>query len=159
MEKQFYSFEDFIRDIPVFAEEIKKHDPEAIISIARGGMTIGHFLGEYLNMRDVYTINAIHYDDTQKLDFIKLFNVPDLSGVKNVVIVDDISDSGDTLEAVTEKITKIYPHIDIKIATIFYKENTKVKPDVFLKKSDKWIVFFWDKEGQSTVLNKLKEKK
>jgi xanthine phosphoribosyltransferase len=151
MDKLFYSYDDFTDDIPVLAEKIKELNPDAVIAIARGGMTIAHFLGEHLNLRDVYTINAIHYDDTKKLDYIKLFNFPDLKNKKRVVLVDDISDSGDTLEAIIDKLKKDYPGLDIKIATIFYKENTKVKPDIYIKKTNKWIVFFWDNEGQKMV--------
>ena len=154
MDKYFYSYEEFTKDIPLLAKKIKELNPDAIVAVARGGMTIAHFLGENLNIRDVYTINAIHYEDTQKLDFIKLFNFPDLKDKKRIVLVDDISDSGDTLEAIIERLKKDYPNLDTKVATIFYKENSKVKPDICIKKTDKWIVFFWDNEGQ-----KLKEQK
>ncbi|WP_456480472.1 phosphoribosyltransferase [Nautilia sp.] len=148
IKKYFYSYNEFIKDINTLAEGIKKLDPECIIAVARGGLTIAHFLGENLNIRDVYTINAIHYDDTKKLEEVKLFNFPDLSRIKKAVIVDDISDSGDTFEAIIDKLKKEYPELEIKIATLFYRKNTKVMPDICIKETDKWVVFFWDNEGQ-----------
>ena len=151
MDKYFYSYEEFKKDVPVLAEKIKEYNPDCIIAIARGGMSLAHFLGENLNIRDVYTINAIHYDDTKKLEDVKLFNFPDLSNIKKAVIVDDISDSGDTLEAILKKLKKEYPDLDIKVATLFYKKNTKVMPDFTVKEANKWIVFFWDNEGQRST--------
>jgi len=150
--KKFYSYEEFKNDMLNLSNQLKDYNPEALISIARGGMTIGHFLGESLDMRKVYTINAIHYDDTEKLRDVKLFNFPDLENHKNVVLVDDISDSGDTLEAIINVLNEKYPTLEIKVATIFYKEETKVKPDFYIKKTTDWIVFFWDREGQKKAL-------
>ena len=152
MKKYFYSYTEFINDYPVLAHSIKEYNPDALIGIARGGMTIAHFLGENLNMRKVYTINAIHYDDTEKLKDVQLFNFPDLTNHKKIVLVDDISDSGDTLEAIIKVLKKDYPSLDIKVATIFYKEHTKVVPDFYVKQNQNWIVFFWDNEGQKLAL-------
>jgi len=152
MKKYFYSYTEFINDYSMLSDSIKEYNPDALIAIARGGMTIGHFLGENLNMRKVYSINAIHYDDTKKLKDVKLFNFPDLTNHKKVVLVDDISDSGDTLETIIEVLNNKYPNLDIKVATIFYKKHTKVIPDFYIKQTDKWVVFFWDNEGQQLAL-------
>ena len=152
MTKYFYSYEEFKKDLPILAKKIKNYNPDALISIARGGMTIGHFLGENLDMRNVYTINAKHYDDTTKLKEVKLFNFPNLENHEKIVLVDDISDSGDTLEAIIKVLKKDYPNLDIKVATIFYKKNTKVMPNFYIKETNEWIVFFWDNKGQKIAL-------
>jgi len=146
--KKFYSFNDFSKDLPILAKQIKNYNPDALLVIARGGLTLGHFLAERLNTREVYSINAISYENDKKLGYIKIFNLPNLKNKKKIVLIDDISDSGETLEAVKELVTKTYPKIELKTATIFYKKNTKVMPDFYVKEAKEWIVFFWDKEGQ-----------
>ena len=142
--KYLYSFDEFKEDYKILANNIKSFSPDALISIARGGMTLTHFISEKLNLRNVYSINSISYENDKKLDSIKIFNYPDLSNHKKIVLIDDISDSGDTLLAIKTKLNEMYPEIEIKTATIFYKETSKVIPDFKLKIADKWIVFFWE---------------
>jgi len=144
--KTYYNFKEFKNDIKLLSKQIKEYNPDCLVPIARGGLTIGHFLAESLEIRDVVVINTKSYDKDKKLDKVEVFNIPNLSGFKKIVIVDDISDSGDTLEEVIKVIKSVYPDIEIKIATIFYKPTSKVIPDFKLKIAKNWIVFFWEKE-------------
>jgi xanthine phosphoribosyltransferase len=142
--KCFYTYEEFIKDIETLENEIKKFNPDTFLAIARGGMTIAHFLAERLNIRDVYVLNAISYENEKKLGKPKIFNIPDLTTRKKVLIIDDISDSGETLNDTLEVLKKRYQNTEFKTLTLFYKEKTKLIPDITLKKTDKWIVFFWN---------------
>ena len=128
------------------AHEIKPYKPDVILAIARGGMTLGHFLAEALEMRDLYSINSIHYEETRKLDTINIFNIPDLSKAKRVVIVDDIIDSGETMIEIKKVITSKYPDLDIKVAAVFYKDKALLHPDFKARVATEWIEFFWDFE-------------
>ncbi len=149
MEKYYYKYDEFMNDLEVLEPQIKEYNPDTLLAIARGGMTIGHFLAERLDMREIYSLNAISYENEKKLGKPKIFNIPDLKNKKKVLLLDDISDSGETLEEVLKTLKSLYPEVEFKTLTIFYKDHTKVMPDIFSKKTDKWIVFFWDKEGQT----------
>ncbi len=116
---------------------------DAIIAIARGGMSLAHLLGEYYDLRSVYTINTIGYDDTRKCDRVQVFNVPQLDDAKSVLVVDDIVDSGDTLIEVLAYLQAKYPHIEYKTASLFYKKSAKIAPTWYVKEADAWIDFFW----------------
>ena len=142
--KYFYSFDEFQKDYKILADKIQTFNPDALIAIARGGMTLSHFISEKLNQRNLYSINSISYENDKKLDTIKIFNYPNLENHKKVVLLDDISDTGDTLLEIKTKLNNLYPHLEIKTATIFYKPTSKVIPDFKLKIADKWIVFFWE---------------
>lgn len=40
----FYGYEEFLVDVNKLSKDIKKSfNPDAILAIARGGMTLGHF--------------------------------------------------------------------------------------------------------------------
>ena len=143
--KYFYKYEEFYNDMQILSKKIADYNPDVILPLARGGLSMGHFLAEMLDIRDVSVINSIHYDKDKKLNSLEIFNIPDLTKYKKAIIVDDISDSGDTLKAVISKLNTLYPHLEIKTTTIFYKLTSKVIPDFKLKKADKWIVFFWEK--------------
>ena len=141
---KFYSYSEFQIDVNMLAKEIKVYEPDVILAIARGGMTLGHFLAEALEMRDLYSINSIHYEETRKLDTIDIFNMPDLSKAKKVVIVDDIIDSGETMIEIKKVLMKAYPDLDLKVASIYYKEKALVRPDFSAREATEWIEFFWD---------------
>ncbi|MCF6172823.1 MAG: phosphoribosyltransferase [Campylobacteraceae bacterium] len=141
---KFYSYEEFKIDVNLLAHEIKPYNPDVILAIARGGMTLGHFLAEALEMRNLYSINSIHYEETRKLDTIDIFNMPDLSKAKKVVMVDDIIDSGETMIEVKKVIAQKYPDIELKVASVFYKEKALLRPDFTAREATEWIEFFWD---------------
>ena len=143
MERITYSYPTFVEDLKNLADRMEK-DFDAIVAIARGGMTMAHMLGEYWDIRDVFVINSIGYEGTKKLSSPTVFNVPDLTKYRHVLIVDDIADSGETLDAVTKTLCRHYPDTAFTTATLFYKpEKSIVEPDHWLKKADAWIDFFW----------------
>ena len=112
---RYYSYDEFKVDVNKLAKEIKPYNPDVILAIARGGMTLGHFLSEALEMRDLYSINSIHYEETRKLDTINIFNIPDLSRAKRVVLVDDIIDSGETMIEIKRVLGEKYPEAELKV--------------------------------------------
>ncbi|MDR1614227.1 MAG: phosphoribosyltransferase [Campylobacteraceae bacterium] len=141
---RYYGFEEFFEDVKKIAHEVKPYKFDAFLAIARGGMTFGHFLAHALDTRELYALNSIHYEGSKKLDFVKIFNIPDLSHAKSVLVLDDIADSGETLMEIKKTLKNLYPDMDIKIATLLYKEKSLVRPDFFAKITDEWIEFLWD---------------
>lgn len=141
---RYYSYEEFKEDVNTLAKEIKPYNPDVILAVARGGMTLGHFLAEALEMRNLYSINSVHYEETRKLDTINIFNIPDLSKAKRVVIVDDIIDSGETMIEIERVLGAKYPDVEFKIAAVFYKEKALLRPDFAAREATEWIEFFWD---------------
>ncbi len=141
----FYSYDEFAVDAKKMAKQIKdEFDPEVILAVARGGLTLGHSLAVALENRNLFTINSIHYEDTNKLDTIQIFNVPDLSKYTKILLVDDIIDSGESMVEIKRELLKRYPNLDIKIATVFYKEKALLLPEFKVKEAHDWVEFFWD---------------
>jgi len=141
----FYSYDEFAVDVKKMAKDIKdEFDPEVILAVARGGLTLGHSLAVALNNRNLFTLNSIHYEDTNKLDTINIFNVPDLSAYKKILLVDDIIDSGESMVEIKRELLKRYPNLEIKIATVFYKEKALLLPEFKVKEAHDWVEFFWD---------------
>ena len=141
----FYSYDEFAVDAKKMAKQIKdEFDPEVILAVTRGGLTLGHSLAVALNNRNLFTLNSIHYEDTNKLDTIQIFNVPDLSRYTKILLVDDIIDSGESMVEIKRELLKRYPNLDIKIATVFYKEKALLLPEFKVKEANDWVEFFWD---------------
>lgn len=144
MNKLYYSYDDCIKDCKNLLPQIKRYNPDGLVSIARGGLTLGHILAQGLDTNKLYTINSIHYNGTQKLDSFEISNIPDLSECKKVVLVDDIIDSGETMMEVKTILEKKYLYCEFKIATIFYKKDAIIQPDFSVREATQWIDFFWE---------------
>ena len=141
----FYSYDEFAVDAKKMAKQIKdEFDPEVILAVARGGLTLGHSLAVALENRNLFTLNSIHYEDTNKLDTIQIFNVPDLSKYTKILLVDDIIDSGESMVEIKRELLKRYPNLEIKIATVFYKQKALLLPEYKVKEAHDWVEFFWD---------------
>lgn len=145
MTKIYYPYQEFRDDLKRLTQKIDQPF-EVILPISRGGLSMGQMLGEFYDIRKVYAINTIGYEETQKLDEVKVFNVPDLSEAKRVLIVDDIVDSGDTLFEVLKLLKAKYPQTIFLTASIFYKPTAIIEPTWWVKEPQGWIEFFWSED-------------
>lgn len=144
MEKQYYSYSEFLEDSKSLSLQSKDFNADVILAVARGGMTLGHFMASFLDNRNLFSINSISYDHEKQLSTIEIFNIPNLEKYKKVLIVDDIVDSGKTLKEIIDLLQNKYPNTEFKIASIFYKHTACIKPDYYVKEANKWIDFFWE---------------
>ena len=144
MEKYYYSYEEFAQDCKKLSQMVQSFEPDTLLAVARGGLTLGHFMAQALDTRRLFALNSIHYEKEKKLDTIEVFNIPDLSSAKNVLIIDDIVDSGDTLAEVVKVLKEQYPNCNYKVVTIFYKPTASIQADFALKEATEWIDFFWE---------------
>lgn len=140
--RYYYGYEEFVSDCHRLTEMID-WEFDTIIGISRGGLTLSHLFGEYYDIRQVYAINTIGYDDAIKLESTKVFNIPDITASKNVLIVDDIVDSGDTLELVLSLLSQQYPDCNFKSASLLYRQSATIEPDWYSQLAKQWIDFFW----------------
>ncbi len=140
--KIYYPYDEFREDLKILITKIDQPF-DAILGIARGGLSMAQMLGEYYELREVYSINTIGYEDTYKNDSVEVFNIPELKDAKRVLIVDDIVDSGDTLIEVLAVLYEKYPNITFLTASLFYKKTAKISPMWYVKEPKGWIEFFW----------------
>ena len=119
MEKLYYSYELFKEDTQKLVDKCRDFEPEILLAVARGGLTLSHLMAQALNMRNLYTLNSIHYEGELKLDTFNIFNIPDVSHAKKVLIVDDIVDSGETMREILKVLREKFPTVEFKLATIF----------------------------------------
>jgi xanthine phosphoribosyltransferase len=141
----YYSYDEYKEDLKTLIQKIDQPF-SAILGIARGGLSIAQMLGEYYNLREVYTLNTIGYNNTEKKETVEVFSIPDLKSAKQVLIVDDIVDSGDTLVEVLNVLNLKYPNITFLTASIFYKNTACIKPTWYVKEPQGWIDFFWEED-------------
>ena len=141
---KYYTYENFKNATNTLIEQVKEFEPEAIIGIARGGLTLAHVMAECLNIRSVQSIRTELYDGTDKRDAISVFGECKFENVKRVLVVDDIADTGETLSAVMKILTYGNTQIEFKACTLFYKRRSECEPHYWLNETTEWIEFFWE---------------
>ena len=144
MEKLYYSYELFKEDTQKVVDKCRDFEPEILLAVARGGLTLSHLMAQALNLRNLYTLNSIHYEGELKLDTFNIFNIPDVSHAKKVLIVDDIVDSGETMREILKVLREKFPIVEFKLATLFYKKTAVLQPDYTIREANQWIDFFWE---------------
>jgi xanthine phosphoribosyltransferase len=143
---KYYSYDNFKNDTNKLIDLVKNSNFDAIVAVARGGLTLSHVMAEGLDIRQVQSIRTELYDKTDKRDQISIFAKCDFKSAKKVLVVDDIADSGDTLKAVMKYLENDFSDIDFSSATLFYKKTSIYKPDFWINETKEWIEFFWEKD-------------
>jgi len=145
--KKYYPYESFKADTNTLIKAVEPFEAQTILAIARGGMTLAHCMAEGLNIRDVQSIRTELYDNEHKRSELTLFGECLFAEhIKKVLVVDDISDSGETLAFVMNYLQENFKEVEFKSATLFYKKTSVYRPDYWVNEADAWIEFFWEKD-------------
>ncbi len=116
------------------------------VAIARGGLIPARILSDYLSIRDLTAIKVEHWGTVATPTEKAVLKFPLNADIKdkNVLLVDDITDTGDTLRVSIEYLKSFQPR-DIRTAVIIHKTCSVITPDYFVRKVKKWkwIIFPW----------------
>ena len=119
--------------------------PEMILSIARGGLLVGGALGYALGVKNVYTMNVEFYTGVdERLEVPRILPpAPDFVDLDDarILIVDDVADTGHTLESVEEFCAGKVG--EVRTAVLYEKPRSLVKCDYVWRRTDLWINFPW----------------
>ena len=147
-EKGFHiSWDQIHRDSRALAWRLDGHGPDdgawrAVVAITRGGMAPAMIAARELDIRTVDTISVKSYDHQAQSE-AQVLKKPDdemMGDGTGVLIIDDLVDSGKTLELVRE----LYPNAHF--ATVYAKPKGRPQVDTFITEvsQDTWIFFPWD---------------
>jgi len=145
-----YTYDRFKTDIQALGKQCESFQPDTIVAIARGGISVAHALCVYLDIRNLQSIRIESYDGQSQRDTLAIFGECDFSTSQRVLIVDDIVDSGKTLHALLPAMQQQYPNLLFKSATLFTKQTALLQPDYSLHEATEWIDFFWEKDYLKT---------
>jgi len=146
---KYYAYEDFKKDTNTIVKRVESFNADAIVGVARGGLTLSHALAEGLKIREVQTIRTELYDGSSKREKITVFDTINFRDVKRVLVADDISDSGETLLAVMQHLSEKYSEVEFQAVTLFYKRTSLYEPHIWINEADDWIDFFWERDFKS----------
>ncbi|GGB21099.1 xanthine phosphoribosyltransferase [Allosediminivita pacifica] len=147
-EKGFHvSWDQLHRDARALAWRLQGRGPDdgawrAVVAITRGGMAPAMIVSRELNIRHVDTISVKSYDHQSQSE-PRIIKSPDMELVgdgEGVLIVDDLVDTGRTLELVRAHMPKAH------VATVYAKPQGRAQVDTYVTEvsQDTWIFFPWD---------------
>ena len=152
-EKGFHiSWDQIHRDSRALAWRLDGKGPDdgawrAVVAITRGGMAPAMIVARELDIRTVDTISVVSYhagggkaDDRREAKVLKSPDADMMGDGTGILIVDDLVDSGKTLELVRA----LYPKAHF--ATVYAKPEGEPQVDTFITgvSQDTWIFFPWD---------------
>jgi len=143
------------------AEKIRKDKfkPDLIVGVSRGGWPPARVLSDLMDNPNLANVRAEFYLGVAETKGEPVFTQPVSAPVagKKVLIVDEVADTGKSLKLVKEHILE-NGAAKAKVATVYYKPWSIVKPDYYEKESSRWIVFPWEiKETIRKIVKKCKE--
>ena len=120
-------------------------EPDWIVAIARGGLIIGGALAYALGHKNIATVNVEFYtgiDDRLDVpvELPPVLNLDDLVN-RRVLLVDDVADTGETLQLVLDKCRPAVE--EIRTAVLYHKPRSIVVPDYAWRVVSSWIDFPW----------------
>jgi len=118
--------------------------PECVVGISKGGLPLATVLASIFRI-DLYPVRLSYRELDIGTFSSPKWSVPPTNKVKEkrVLLVDDISVSGETLRIARQEILKLGAK-EVKIATLSIHTHSE-KPDFYILKTDALIIHPWDK--------------
>jgi hypothetical protein len=130
--------------------------PDIIVGVSRGGWPPARVLSDLMDNPNLANVRAEFYLGVAETKEEPVLTQPVSVKVadKKVLVVDEVADTGKSLKLVKEHIIK-QGATEVKIATVYYKPWSIVKPDYYEKETSRWIVFPWEiKETVRKIVKK-----
>tara|TARA_B110000014_G_scaffold148160_1_gene103162 strand:- start:655 stop:1113 length:459 start_codon:yes stop_codon:yes gene_type:complete len=142
--KLWYNEEELRRDVSSLCRNIvlDKFDPQVIVGLSRGGLVPGVMMSHWFQKPFKPVQAALR-------DFQEWENYLPRKTDERVLIVDDICDSGETFEKISEYIHKNNSKCDVRFASLIWNNEVDFEPHYYSQEMAKdsqniWVVFNWE---------------
>jgi hypoxanthine phosphoribosyltransferase len=134
------------------------YKPDLIIGLARGGWVLARVLCDLVGVKDLVSLKVEHWGVTATPDGRAKLKYPfdiDLTG-KKVLVVDDITDTGESMRIAVDYIQSLKPS-EIKTVALRHIVGSKFVPDYFAEEiAWRWVIFPWNfTEDMSNIIPKI----
>ncbi len=124
---------------------------DALLMVTRGGIVPGGMIAEARNIKYVLTA-AVHFSDVEEklLAWPTFLQFPEdeLLEDRRVLIIDDVWDSGRTVNTVRGRVENAGARPEV--AVVHYKPGQsmfKTKPEYYAAVTDAYIIYPWEAQG------------
>ena len=144
------------------ADKIRRRGfiPEVIVAIGRGGFIPARILCDLLGVKKLVSIGIEYYKDIEERgeEPILVYSMNTDVNNKSILLVDDVSDSGRSLQLAVNHILK-KGVTNLMVVTLHYKPWSTFRPDLFVEEIESWIIYPWEiLESARIFIRKLRAK-
>ena len=123
---------------------------DVVVAIARGGLIPAGAVAYALGVKAMASTNVEFYTGiaevlTEPVFLPPLMDVNSLAG-KKVLVVDDVTDSGRTLEKVLRQLRDVHGNhavAEARSAVLYHKPWAVLEPEYVWRNTARWITFPW----------------
>jgi len=123
-------------------------EPDVVVALARGGWFAGRCICDFLGLNDLTSLKMEHYVGTAAKSGEPEVRYPMPEGSvedKDVLIIDDIADTGGSIEHAYEYVTDRDAN-EVRTATLQLLQTSEFEPDYVGERLEEWawIVYPWN---------------
>ncbi|WP_411965564.1 phosphoribosyltransferase [Haloferax sp. YSMS24] len=123
-------------------------EPEVIVALARGGWFAGRCICDFVGLDDLTSLKMEHYVGTAQKSNEPEVRYPMPEGSvegKDVLIIDDIADTGGSIERAYEYVTDRNAG-EVRTATLQLLQTSEFEPDYVGERLEEWawVVYPWN---------------
>jgi hypoxanthine phosphoribosyltransferase len=159
VDKWICTWDDIDEMVEKLLREMKrrKYKPDFIVGISRGGLVPAIMLSHHFNvpmLPVVWSTRDFIGEDRERVDSIHHLVMDE---EKNVLIVDDICDTGTTFQSMSDYLTQegcTFP-MGVEFASLYVRYTAEFDPDFWAVEvpDESWIVFPFEVEPQNHALD------
>lgn len=115
---------------------------DRVIALAKGGLTFSRSLVDYLHIEEVSSLHIEFYNgiNTSNNTPVITQSIPVSLKNEKILLFDDLVDSGNTVKTALDYL-KHRGVSTVRTAVFFYKPQSVIKPDFYVRKVNEWIIF------------------
>lgn len=132
------------------SDEVKhsEFEPDVIVALARGGWFAGRCICDFLGLDDLTSLKMEHYVGTAQKTGEPQIRYPMPEGSvqgKDVLIIDDIADTGGSIRHAHEYVTEREAN-EVRTATLQLLQTSEFEPDFVGERLEEWawVVYPWN---------------
>lgn len=144
-DKRYLSWSAHEKGVIAIAQAIEHHneDPDYVVGIARGGLPGAIILSHALDL-PFAAVEADYYDGEERNETVEVGEFTDIP-TGNVVIFDDIVDTGETMAAIKSIVEGMTGNkSEVITAALNVKPDREFDPDYWVEETDAWVVYPWE---------------
>lgn len=136
-------FDQYFKYIDILIDRLSNVDFDCVVAVLRGGYIPGEIISRKFN-KPLCLIRVSSYHNGQQHELSHSNVIGDLTPYQHVLVVDDLIDSGKTLEFMKHMIP------NCSTAVIFNKNVPRnIQPDVYaIRVENQWIIQPMEKYGE-----------